>query len=253
MDSNIFEHWFHQWFVPSKKQHLHRQSLPCKAVLLIDNCAAHLDKDLLCSHDGQIKTVFLPLNTAAVLQPLDGGILETVKRNYQKHLLQHVITDAEGENSPSLLQSIKSMTIKDAVYMTAEAWEDLKAESVSKVRCKTLFNRVNQLSGAVASSERDVSSDDDACGEPEREPEDAAVISEQLREAGFSAVNREDIQEWLTADRNEPGHTTLTEDQILETVTIPDGEDDEEDDDNIADEPPIPSHSKAYTSLSTSI
>ena len=96
--------------------------------------------------------------------------------------------------------------------MTGEVWEDLKTESTSKVWRKTMLKRVDQLSGAVASSERDVSSDEDACGEPECEPEDAAVISEQLREAGFSAVNREDIQEWLTADRNELGHITLTED-----------------------------------------
>ena len=41
--------------------------------------------------------------------------------------------------------------------------------------------------------------------------------------------------------------------QIRETVTIPDGEDNEEDDDNIAEEPPVPFHSEAYTSLSTSI
>ena len=49
----------------------------------------------------------------------------------------------------------------------------------------------------MASSERDDSSERDASGEPEHEPEDAVVLSEQLREAGFSAVNEADIPEWL--------------------------------------------------------
>ena len=87
MSSDIFEHWFHQQFVPAVKQHLQHKGLPCKAVLLIDNCAAHPGEDLLCSHDGQIKTAFLPPNTTAVIQPLDGGILETAKQNYCKRLL----------------------------------------------------------------------------------------------------------------------------------------------------------------------
>ena len=134
--------------------------------------------------------------------------------------------------------------MKDVAYMAGEAWEDMKAESISKVWRKTLLNRVDQLSTAVASSERDASR------EPEREPEDAAVISEQLREPGFSAVNQEDVQEWLTTDSNEPGQTTLTEEEIIETVTLLDYVDDEDD---IAAEPPVPSHSKAFTSLSTSI
>ena len=42
--------------------------------------------------------------------------------------------------------------MKDAACMTREAWEDLKAESVAKMWHKTLLNRVDQLSGTVASS-----------------------------------------------------------------------------------------------------
>ena len=250
MNSDIFECWFQQQFVPAVKQHLQAKGLPCKAILLIDNCAAHPDEDLLCSHDGQMKAVFLPPNTTSVIQPLDGGILETAKRNYRKRLLQRVLTENEGESSPSLLETIKGMTMKDVAYMAGEAWEDVKAESISKVWRKTLLNRVDQLSGAAASSERDASAEAECRPEDERQPEDAAVVLEQLREAGFSEGNQEDIQEWLTTDSNEPGHTTLTEEEIVETVTLPDCEDDEEDDDDIADEPPVPSHSEAFTALS---
>ena len=74
------------------------------------------------------------------------------------------------------------------------------------------------------------------------------MVLEQLRKADFSEGNQEDIQEWLTTDSIEPGHTTLMEEEIVETMTLPDCEDNEKDDD-FADEPPVPSHSKAFTAL----
>ena len=75
------------------------------------------------------------------------------------------------------------------------------------------------------------------------------MISEQLREAVYSAVNEASIKEWLTIDSNEPGHTALTEEEIIETVTRLEHEDNEE----ITDEPAVPSHSQAFVSLSTSL
>ena len=100
-----------------------------------------------------MKAVFLPPNTTAVIQPLDGGILETANVTTANALLQRVLTENEGESSPSLLETIKGMTMKNVAYMAGEAWEDVKAESISKVWRKTLLNRVDQLSGAAASSE----------------------------------------------------------------------------------------------------
>ena len=41
--------------------------------------------------------------------------------------------------------------------------------------------------------------------------------------------------------------------EIVETVILPDCEDDENDDDGIADAPPVPSHSEAFTALSTNL
>ena len=56
-----------------------------------------------------------------------------------------------------------------------------------------------------------------------------------------------------TIDSNEPGHTALTEEEIIETVTTLEHEDNEDDNADIADEPAVPSHSQAFTSLSTSL
>ena len=48
------------------------------------------------------------------------------------------------------------------------------------------------------------------------------------------------------------GHTTLTKEEIVKTVTLPDCADNEEDD-GITDTPPVPSHSKAFATLSINL
>ena len=70
-------------------------------------------KDVLFSHDGHIKAVFLPPNTTSVFQPLIGSKLETYKHNYHKLLLQSVIAENEWESSPCWRPSNKS----DIVYI----------------------------------------------------------------------------------------------------------------------------------------
>ena len=93
------EDWFQLQFIPTVMQHLQCQGLPCKAILLIDNCSAHSYEEVLCSSDGKIRAIFLPPNTTSVIQPLDGRILETIKCNYRKLLLQHVLAANERETS----------------------------------------------------------------------------------------------------------------------------------------------------------
>ena len=41
------------------------------------------------------------------------------------------------------------------------------------------------------------------------------MISEELRKAGISLVNKADVQEWLTVDRHKPGHTLSTMEDII--------------------------------------
>ena len=78
MTQEIFAEWFHNYFVPSVKDHLIKLNLPLKAHLLVDNCSAHPRN--LTSDDGAICCEFLPPNVTSLLQPLDCGVIETAKR-----------------------------------------------------------------------------------------------------------------------------------------------------------------------------
>jgi len=60
--------------------------LPLEAVLVIDNCRSHKFLKI----DG-IEVVFLAPNVTSIIQPLDQGILQCLKVNYQFHLVNSVL------------------------------------------------------------------------------------------------------------------------------------------------------------------
>ena len=136
VDSEIFADWFHKEFVPAVK-HLSGKSLPVKALLLLDNAPAHPDESVLISSDKSIKAVFLPPNTTALIQPMDQGVLKSLKQHYHKSLLRKLLLlDEEGD---SMITFVKKINVKDAIYMTAVAWDDIPSFTLSKSWLKLLL------------------------------------------------------------------------------------------------------------------
>ena len=80
MDLSIFEDWFHNDFVPGVREGLANLGQEQKAILFIDNCAAHPGEEKLISDDGKIIAKFFPPNVTSLIQPMDQGILESLKR-----------------------------------------------------------------------------------------------------------------------------------------------------------------------------
>ena len=60
-----------------------------------------------------IKLVFLPPNTTSKLQPWDAGIIQAVKMNYRKKLLQHILIKMDERSTA--LKIAKTVTILDAM------------------------------------------------------------------------------------------------------------------------------------------
>lgn len=95
----------------------------------MDNCPAHPGVEELVS--GDTKTIFCPQTSTPLLQPMDQGVLENLKRNYKNKLLNTLINAIdEGEDG---VDSNK-ISIKEDVYMSAKAWDKVKSsEIVEKV------------------------------------------------------------------------------------------------------------------------
>lgn len=63
----------------------------------MDNSPTHPNIQLQ-SDDGKITCHFLPANTTTLIQPMDQGIIESMKRRCRKQLIQQLVTFGEETN-----------------------------------------------------------------------------------------------------------------------------------------------------------
>ena len=208
MECRIFGQWFADKFCPTVKRYLASQGLPQKALLLVDNAACHTDCSLATA-DNNIVVKFLPANTTSILQLMDQGVCEQLKRCYQRLILENMLlSDLSG--TPCYLDYIKSLTIKDCICLIAEAWD--------KTPQSTLFKAWNKVYSDRSSSNGSSSSTENGESSPAQNP----PIPGELQ-----AV----VSEWEVSDVNNPGYEQLTDEAIVQYVK---GQDEEEEgpDDN---------------------
>uniref|UniRef100_A0A1B6M052 DDE-1 domain-containing protein n=1 Tax=Graphocephala atropunctata TaxID=36148 RepID=A0A1B6M052_9HEMI len=82
MDSALFKEWFFDQFVPAVTKHLEDKNLPKRAILVLDNATSHPSEEEL--KKGEIKAIFLLANVTSLIQPMDQGVIEWLKRRYRR-------------------------------------------------------------------------------------------------------------------------------------------------------------------------
>ena len=91
---DIFKDCFFNCFVLQTKQRLRELRQEERAILFFDNCSAHPSKNEFISADSKITAKFLPSNVTALLQPMDQGVLESIKRVYRKLILRDLVSQS---------------------------------------------------------------------------------------------------------------------------------------------------------------
>ena len=218
-DAAIFTDWFNSHFIPSVTKHLKDRGITPKALLLLDNAPAHPDSSFLVSQDKSITAMYLPPNTTALIQPMDQGVLEAVKRRYRRSMLRKLLLqDEEGQ---SVIEGIKGINMKDVVYMSASAWDDIPAVTLTRSWNKLLV------------------SDKTAASNKETEDADSEEQSvESLAKELDHNLSDQEINEWLNEDANDPGYQIFTDEEIVQQVVGPSAEEVADlDDDADQDEP----------------
>ena len=98
-----------------------------KIILLIDNCPVHPSIDNLVSTE----LIFLPPNTTSMFQPMDQGVIWSLKDHYKTISIKKLIEAIEKKKSRP------EFSILDAMQMLDVAW--------GKVRTKTIVNCFENL------------------------------------------------------------------------------------------------------------
>ena len=128
---------FTEWLYDLDKKFLEEKR---KILMLVDNCPAHPDVPNLKA----ITLRFLPKNTTSKLQPMDQGVIRSMKAYYRKDLVRRAITSIEKYGAAP------KINVLDAMSMLSVAWESMLTKTI--VNC---FKHAHISEGTQAAAEDD--------------------------------------------------------------------------------------------------
>ncbi|GFT02822.1 jerky protein homolog [Nephila pilipes] len=121
MTAELFKDWFYHHFVPEVKENFKKHGMPedSKALLLLDNCTAHPRTYDLVS--GNIFVDYLPPNVTPLIQPMNQGVIQSVKCFYRKSFVQGIL-----DSDCNIKDFQRQFNVKDAIFTIALAWNQMK-------------------------------------------------------------------------------------------------------------------------------
>ncbi|KFD65021.1 hypothetical protein M514_22738 [Trichuris suis] len=123
MTAAIFEEWVRS--VDRQMKRMKRRSV----LLVVDNCPSHPR----VKHLTNVTLKFLPPNTSSKTQPLDQGVIKTIKAEYRTQLLQWVIRKTEvTSSSVEVTSTPESINALDAALWISSCWNKVQPEAVRK-------------------------------------------------------------------------------------------------------------------------
>ena len=182
-----------------------------KIALTVDNCPDHPKVDGLKA----IELIFLPPNTTSKTQPMDQGVIRSLKAFYHHSIIKRYITSIDGGRSPTNVNMLEAMTLLTV------AWE-----CVSPITLVNCFRKAGMSSESQALSQSD---DDDPF----------KLLAAQLEEFQDKCESPSDfkVDGYVDADENvvtSEAHL-LTESEIIARVTQTQLDAAEHDDENEED------------------
>ena len=182
-----------------------------KIALIVENCPAHPKVDGLKA----IELIFLPPNTTSKTQPVDQGVISSLKVFYCHSIIKRYITSIDGGRSPTNVNMLEAMTLLTV------AWE-----CASPITLENCFRKAGMSSESQALSQSD---DDDPF----------KLLAAQLEEFQDKCQSPSDFTVDGYVDADEDVVTSeahlLTESQIIARVTQTQLDAAEHDDENEED------------------
>ena len=105
-----------------------------KVALLIDNCPAHPE----IKNPTNINLIFLPPNTTSVLQPMDQGVIRSLKVHYRKKVVRLCIKAVES-NKP-----LPKISILQAIKHLVSSWNAVSKETIVNCFKKSNISQTNR-------------------------------------------------------------------------------------------------------------
>ena len=101
-------------------------------VLLIDNCSAHRELEILLTLLN-VQVLFLPKNTTSHLQPLDAGVIVVPKRGCRKMQVIRAVDLLESGKC----DKIYDLNMREAIQSIYNIWTKLDVSTIHNCWLKT--------------------------------------------------------------------------------------------------------------------
>lgn len=229
MTAEIFKEWFENHFVPEARDHCQKQGLPenCKILLLLDNCAAHTGSGVVEKNNVVVR--YLPPNCTSLIQPMDQGILRSLKCFYKKEFIKAMLIACNS--GTGVLQFQKQFNVKDALWRAASAWQSIPQE--------TLANGWHKLWPSLTSLD-DMQSNGEFRGfsvsAEKTLIQDLLNYAKSMTYTGKESLDEEAIEDCFNVDNDVPITHSLTDQEICDMVLNPENNGDDDDDDTSDDD-----------------
>ena len=89
--------------------------------------------------------MYLSNNVTPLIQPMDQGVMEKMKRRYRKEMLRKLLILDESEEG--ILSACKKFNTKDCCYMLRDAWKCLAQDNLSRAWEKLLMDEERKEGG----------------------------------------------------------------------------------------------------------
>lgn len=192
--SAVFCDWFRNCFVPEVENYLKKSNLNFKAVLALDNAPGH-PRELETMHPN-IKVIFLPPNTTALLQPMDQGIIQAFKLYYIRRTFKIIMDTMESNPDMNVIQCWKFFDIAKCIVNIKESLDELKPSTL-KSCWKKLWPTL-------------IAGNDDESEQIQSLTENVVHVANGIGRDGFEQIEPSDIQE-LFDSQDELTETDLEE------------------------------------------
>ena len=175
--------------------------------------------------------MYLSPNVTPLIQPMDQGVIEKMKRMYRKEMLRKLLILDESEG---VLSACKKFNIKDCCYMLKDAWKCLTQDNLSRAWEKLLVDKETEEGGQ------------DKLQVDQSAAKFTSIAQEIL---GCSDVAVEDVNQWLNLDAEDVGYQRFNNDKIVCQALNKDKIDVSLKEENAEDEGPTVSHFEAFYAL----
>ncbi|PXF48393.1 Jerky protein-like [Gracilariopsis chorda] len=176
-DSVTYRRWFLEVFMPYVRRYTSK-----KVALVMDNCGPHATDVLDVS--GQVTIFTLPPNCTSLFQPMDMGVIATLKAKYKSKLLRKILSTVE--DNKELRQAAKNMRpsmkgldeghdphMLEVTELLRSAWESVSSRTVARCWTKAdILPRCMQAEILAAYPASDIATDLNGL-----ETEDAEYVS----------------------------------------------------------------------------